>query len=216
LFSGREFLAALATSAILAALASAVAILIALPATFAIVRNKFLGATAVEAALLSPLAVPHLVLGISILQLYSYFGIRSNLVSLLLGHLILIVPFALRLIISSLAGLDRRIEQAAASLGASPWAVVRLVVFPQIRIGLIGAFLAGFILSFDEVSLTIFLVQPGYTTVPVLLFAQAENDPRPTIHAASVVLLITSWVVIFIIDRVVGLESVILPGHRAR
>lgn len=216
LFAGPEFLRALATSAILATLTSAIAILIALPAAFAISRQKFNGATIIEGALLSPLAVPHLVLGISILQLYSYFGIRSNLVSLLLGHLILIVPFALRLIISSLAGLDRRIERAAASLGANKWTIVRTVVFPQIRVGLLGAFAAGFILSFDEVSLTIFLVQPGYTTVPVLLFAQAENDPRPTIHAASVILLLTSWFVIFVIDRVVGLESVILPGRRAR
>jgi putative spermidine/putrescine transport system permease protein len=215
LFQGHEYLAALWTSATLALFATTLAILLAVPAAFAIVRNRFPGAALVEAALLSPLAVPHLILGISILQLYSFFGIRSNMVSLLLGHLVLIVPFSLRMIVGALSGLDRRIEQAAASLGAGPFTVLASVVFPQIRVALIGAFAAGFILSFDEVSLTIFLVQPGYITVPAMLFAAVENDPRPTIHAASVVLLLASWVAIFVIDKIVGLEKFMLPGRRA-
>jgi ABC-type spermidine/putrescine transport system permease subunit II len=64
--------------------------------------------------------------------------------------------------------------------------------------------------------LTIFLVQPGYTTVPILLFSQAENNPGPAIHAASVVLLLASWIGIFLIDRIMGFERLVFAGRRAR
>jgi putative spermidine/putrescine transport system permease protein len=215
LFSATDFGDSLVVSAILALLASVLAIMVAAPAAFAIVRYRFRGATAIEALLLSPLAVPHLVLGISMLQIYSYLGLRSNLVTLLLGHLLITVPFVLRLLIASLSGLDRRIEQAAASLGASPRSILLGVIFPQMRLSIVGAFLTAYILSFDEVSMTIFLVQPGYTTMPVLLFAFAESDPRPIIHAASVLLLVATWATVFVIDRFVGVERIILPGRQS-
>jgi putative spermidine/putrescine transport system permease protein len=215
LFSTTDFGDSLIVSAILALLASVLAIIVAAPAAFAIVRYRFRGATAIEAILLSPLAVPHLVLGISILQIYSYLGYRSNLFTLLLGHMLITVPFVLRLLVASLSGLDRRIEQAAASLGANPRSVLFSVIFPQMRLSIVGAFLTAYILSFDELSMTVFLVQPGYTTMPVLLFGFAEADPRPIIHAASVFLLIATWAAVFLIDRFVGVEKIILPGRQS-
>jgi putative spermidine/putrescine transport system permease protein len=213
-FARPDFVPAIVNSLILAALASVVAVLIALPAAFAVHRYRFAGARVIESILLSPLSVPHLVLGLSLLQLYSHLGFHANIATLLSGHLLIVVPFALRLLVASLAGLDRDIERAAASLGADRRVVLFTVILPQIRLGLLGALVAGFILSFDEVSMTTFLVRPGFTTMPVLLLSMAENNPSPLMHVASVFLLLASWIAIFAIDRAVGIENAIMPGRR--
>jgi putative spermidine/putrescine transport system permease protein len=216
LFSNSDFLDALWISLIVALATSITAIALALPAAFALVRHRFFGSAVVEAVLLSPLAVPHVVIGIGILQLYSHLAVRADIVSLTVGHLVITIPFATRMLIASLSGLDRRLEHAAASLGAPPFAVFRTVVLPQLKMATFGALVAAFIISFDDLALTIFLVQPGYATVPVLLFGQAENNPSPAIHAASVLLLVASWIGLLLLDRLVGLERLLLHGQKAR
>jgi len=215
LLASPDFLEALTISAEVALATSLLAVLLSLPAAFAIVRFRLPGASFVEAALLSPLAVPHVVIGIGILQIYSQIGIRTDLATLTLGHLIITVPFALRMLIASLSGLDLRTEQAAASLGAPPRQVLLTIVLPQLKVGLLGALVAAFIISFDDLALTVFLAQPGFATVPILLFSEAENNPGPMIHAASVILLLASWAALFTIDRLVGLERLML-GKGAR
>jgi len=216
LFSNADFLDALWVSLVVAFATSLVAVALAIPAAFALVRHRFRGATVVEAILLSPLAVPHAVVGIGILQLYSHLAVRADFVSLTIGHLIITIPFATRMLIASLSGLDQRIEQAAASLGAPPVQVFRTIVLPQLKMATFGALVAAFIISFDDLALTVFLVQPGYATVPVLLFGQAENNPSPAIHAASVLLLVASWVGLLLLDRLVGLERLLLHAPKAR
>ncbi len=214
IFSDPDFRSALLTSATLAAVTSIGAVAIAALAALAIVRYRNPVTTAIEALLLSPMVVPHVVIGIGALQIYIIYGLRADLTTLTAGHLIVTVPFALRLLLASLAGLDRRVEMAAASLGASPFTIFHSIVLPQMKMGLIGALIAAFILSFDDVSLTIFLVQPGYTTIPILLFNQAENNPSPAIHAASVILLLASWAAIFLIDRLMGFERLAFTGRK--
>ena len=179
ILSDPEFSAALLTSVMLAGVTSVVAIAIALLAALAIAATAPRLTVLIEAFLLSPMVVPHVVIGIGVLQIYIIYGLRADLMTLTTGHLIVTVPFALRLLLASIAGLDRRVEMAAASLGAPPFAVFHSVVLPQMKMGIAGALVAAFILSFDDVSLTIFLVQPGYTTIPILLFNQAENNPGP-------------------------------------
>jgi len=212
LLGSGEFLDALATSVILACVSSVLAVALALPAAFALIRYRPTGGTTFEAVLLSPLAVPHVVIGIGILQVYSLLGLRTDLVTLTLGHLVITVPFALRMLMASLSGLDPRTEQVAASLGAPPHRVLTTIILPQLKLGMIAALVATFIISFDDLALTVFLVQPGYATVPILLFSQAENNPGPIIHAASVVLLVASWIGLFLMDRLVGLERMMLSG----
>jgi putative spermidine/putrescine transport system permease protein len=215
IFADADFRDALVTSLTLAAVTSVLAVGMAALAALAIVRYRSRATALIEAMLLSPLAVPHIVIGIGILQLYGTFGLRADLMTLTIGHLIITIPFALRMLITSLAGMDREIEHAAASLGATPRAVLFQVILPQMKVGLIGAAICVFILSFDDVALTVFLVQPGYTTVPIMLFSMAENQVLPSIHAASVILLLASWIGVFLIDRLIGFERFLFPGRTA-
>jgi putative spermidine/putrescine transport system permease protein len=215
LFSNPDFLDALWISLVVALATSLLAVALALPAAFALVRHRFPGSAMIEAVLLSPLAVPHAVIGIGILQIYSHLAVRADFASLTVGHLIITIPFAMRMLMASLAGLDRRLERAAASLGAPPRAVFRTIVLPQLKMATFGALVAAFIISFDDLALTVFLVQPGYATVPVLLFGQAENNPSPAIHAASVLLLVASWGGLLMLDRLIGLDRLLLHTRGA-
>lgn len=216
LFSSPDVLDALWVSLVVAFATSIVAVALAIPAAFALVRHRFRGSAVVEAILLSPLAVPHVVVGIGILQVYSQLAVRADFLSLTIGHLIITIPFATRMLIASLSGLDRRTEHAAASLGAPPARVFRTIVLPQLKVATFGALVAAFIISFDDLALTVFLVQPGYATVPVLLFGQAENNPSPAIHAASVLLLVASWLALLALDRLIGLERLLLYTQSTR
>ncbi len=206
IFADPDFRDALLTSLTLATITSLLAVSLSALAAISIVRYRSRATALIEAMLLSPLAVPHIVIGIGILQLYGYFGLRADLLTLTLGHLIITIPFALRMLITSLAGMDRQIEHAAASLGATPRAILFQVILPQMKMGLLGAAISVFILSFDDVALTVFLVQPGYTTVPIMLFGMAENQVLPSIHAASVILLLASWLGVILIDRLIGFD----------
>lgn len=213
LLASPDFLDAMVISASVAGATSVLALAISIPAAYGLVRYPVRGAAAIEGFLLSPLAVPHLIIGLGILQVYSYTALRADLVTLTIGHLILTVPFVLRILMAAFQGLDPQLEHAALSLGATRPVVLRRVVLPQIKAPVFGAMIAAFVLSFDDVGLTIFLVQPGYTTVPILLFNQAENNPSPAIHAASVILLLLSWVGVFLVEKVVGVEKMILAGR---
>jgi putative spermidine/putrescine transport system permease protein len=211
LFSSPDFLSAIATSVTLAALSALLATALSIPASFALVRYRMHRADLLQGFLLSPMAVPHLVIGIGILQLYSVLGLRGDLMRLIFGHLLISIPFVLRILITSISNLDSDAEKAAASLGATRSTTILTVVLPQIRTAIVGALVAAFVISFDDVAVTVFLAQPGYMTLPVVLFGQAENAPVPTIHAASVILLIGSWLGVILIDRILGLERFLLP-----
>ncbi len=106
-------------SLVVALAAATVAVALAVPAGLAIARHEFPGRQALNALLMSPLIVPHLVLGVAMLRLFSLMGARGSSTWLTIAHVVVVTPYALRLIVAALAGLDRSIEQAALSLGAS-------------------------------------------------------------------------------------------------
>ena len=211
LFSDGDFIDAMATSFSLAAITSVVAAIVALLGAFGVVRYRVRGSSLIEGFVLSPLAIPHVIIGIGVLQLYNQLRLQTDLITLSLGHLVITIPFALRMLIASLRGLDRRIEYAAQSLGARPTAIVLGVVLPQMKFGILGALVSVFILSFDDLALTIFLVQPGYSTIPILLFNRAENGANPSILAASAFLLVLTWLAVFLLDRIMSFEKLVLP-----
>ena len=127
-----EFISAFVTSLWLGALSALLALLFAVPAALAIARHRFRGRDALSALFLSPLMIPHVVLGIAFLRFFTQVGLGGAFAALVVAHLVLVFPFALRLTLSSAAGADRSIEMAAVSLGAGGWTLFRRVVLPLI------------------------------------------------------------------------------------
>lgn len=199
---------------VLLALATALcAILLAVPAALALVRGRFPGREAVALLLRAPLQIPFVVVGIAFLQLYYALGNtiginpRGGFVGLLLGHVFLTTPYALGTVTAVLQRFNPRLEEAARTLGATPWRTFRGVTLPLIMPGVYAGALYAFIVSFGEVPVALFLAGPGATTFPVELFSSLQFDFNPSLLAVSTLILVVSLAVIVLFQRIIGIDA---------
>ena len=197
-----ELLSAAGRSAVLGVLVSLCALLVGVPAAFAVARGLVPGAVA---GLLSlPLLLPTLVIGLALLLVLQPAGLLATWPGLLLGHLSVVLPFVVRLMVTSFSALPADLEDAAATLGARPLAAFLHVTLPLAAPGALAAGALAFLLSFDETVISLFLVGPRLTTLPVVLFHYAENRADPLLAAWSVVLIALALSVVVVVDRLAG------------
>ncbi|MGV0817894.1 ABC transporter permease subunit [Martelella sp. AMO21009] len=186
--------------------ALAVSLIIAVPAAFALARFPFRGRSALLAFWLLPLTLPHVALGVGMLKLLQIYVAVPPFIGLVAIHVVVILPFAITLLTASVIGLDEAQEEAAASLGANAWKRFLLVIVPGLAPGLFATSIVGFLLSFDEVTVTSFLTTARLTTLPVRLYAEASFELRPTAHALSSVLILLTVALLAIVGRFVRLD----------
>jgi putative spermidine/putrescine transport system permease protein len=146
--------------------------------------------TVAAALILSPLIVPVIVVAIGIYYAYSRYGLVGTPIGLVLAHTCLAVPFVVISVGASLAGFDRRLEQAALSLGATPWGTFRQVTLPLIRPGVLTGALFAFITSFDELVVALFLSGSGAVTLPRRMWDDLRFAIDPTIAAVSTLTIV--------------------------
>lgn len=175
-------------------------------------RFRFPGRDALETLFLSPKFVPTVVVGFSILALTATLGVRDGWWRLLFGHIIITLPFTLRATLAALVGIRRSLVEAAMILGASEWRAYLDVVVPLARTGILSGALFAFVLSFDEVAVSLFLSDPFTTTLPVALVAEMRANLNLTIAAVSALFVGLTAVAILVLDRLVGLDRVIGYG----
>jgi putative spermidine/putrescine transport system permease protein len=209
-----EFVTAFWSSIALAALSSTVAIALSVPAALAVARHRFPGRDAVTALFLSPLMIPPVVLGIAFLRFFTEIGLGGTFLGLVLSHVIIIMPFALRLVVAASSGMDPAIEHAAISLGASWWQSLRRITVPLVLPGIASGWVLAFITSFDEVTMTVFIASPRTTTLPVRLFLYVQDNIDPLVAAVSAALIGLTFVAMLLLDRLYGLERLLVgPGR---
>jgi putative spermidine/putrescine transport system permease protein len=187
-----------------------VSVLVSLCAAVAITRYSFPGRDLVLTLLLSPLIVPQVVVGMAFLMAFSAARIHSSFVALFVLHVILALPFAIRVVVASLTRFKISLEEAARSLGAPPWKAFFLVTFPVIRTGIVSAGIFAFVASFENFTATQFLVWDR-TTLPVEIFSyvQTENDPTGAAMSALVVLVVAALVLL--LHRYISVDAL---NHR--
>jgi putative spermidine/putrescine transport system permease protein len=205
-----EFVSAFWRSLWLGALSSTVAVAFAVPAALAIARYRFRGREAMLALFMSPLMIPHLVLGIAFLRFFTEIGLGGTFMGLVLAHIIIVLPFALRLTLASAVGLDRSIEHAAISLGASDATVLRRVTLPLVLPGLISGWALAFINSFDEVTTTVFIAAPATVTLPVRMFLYIQDNIDPLVTSVSAAVIAITVAALIVLDRAYGLERLLI------
>ncbi|MFS8146181.1 ABC transporter permease [Rhizobium sp. R635] len=210
IFDAPELVSAFWLSIWLALGSATLATAVAIPAAIAIARYRFIGRDALTALLLSPLMIPHVVLGVAFLRFFSVMAWTGSFAALLLVHALIVVPFSLRLTLSAVIGLDRDAELAARSLGATRWISFRRILFPLILPGVVGGWVLAFIQSFDEVTMTIFVATPGTTTLPVALYHRVSMLTDPVTTSVSTVMIVGTMLLMFVLDRVVGLDKVLI------
>lgn len=203
-----DFINAFWMSVWLAFISASIAVIIAVPAALAIARRKFAGRDVIAAFLLSPLMIPHLVLGVAFLQFYSSIGLGGSFYGLAAAHVILITPYALRLALASATGLSTDAEHAALTLGASKFVTFRKITLPLILPGVAGGWLLSFITSFDELTMSVFVASPTTQTLPVRMYHHITQTIDPLIASISTVLIVLTFVLMMILDRFYGLDKV--------
>jgi putative spermidine/putrescine transport system permease protein len=210
-----EFVNAFWISLWLGAVSSLIALVFAVPAALAIARHQFPGREALSALFMSPLMIPHVVLGIAFLRFFTQTGLSGTFTALLVSHIVVVFPFALRLTLAAATGMDRSVEMAAVSLGADDWTLFRRVTLPLILPGVVSGWALAFIQSFDEVTMTVFLAAPGIETLPVRMFLYIQDNIDPLVTSVSASVIAVTVVALVLLDRFYGLERV-LAGHSDR
>jgi putative spermidine/putrescine transport system permease protein len=204
-FAVESFRGPFAVSLLLAFGATAAAMLLGVPVAYALSRYALPGGEALRTLLFSPAIVPAIVVGLALLRhLVVPLGLPV-LHALFLAHTALLVPYAVRVVGASLANLRADIEEAAVLLGASRARAFFAIVLPNIRSGILAAFILGFISSFNQVPASLFLTGPGISTLPIQMLAYMEYTYDPSVAALSALIALGSIVVVFAAERALGI-----------
>jgi len=161
-------------------------------AALAFSRYKFRGQTILQLLLFPPVAVPWLVIGTAMLVFFYWIDIKRGLFAILLGHVALSLPYVIVVVGARLATFPRAVEEAAATLGATPWQTFRRVTAPLLAPGVMGGGLFAFAVSFDQFVISYFLAPPGVTTLPVEIYSAIRKGFTPEINAISTIIIVVS------------------------
>jgi putative spermidine/putrescine transport system permease protein len=190
-----EFRSGMRLSFVLALASTAVAVALGTLTALALARYRVRALAALSAFVLSPILFPGIVLGLALLIYFHQTGLAGSFWSLAAAHAVLTTPFVIRMVMASLGELDPSLEEAARNLGAGWWGTFFLVTLPLIRPGVLAGAIFAFIISFDELVITLFIAGPKLTTLPIRIFTYVEYASDPTISAISTT-LIAVWIAV--------------------
>jgi len=201
MFGNRLLINSIKNSLVVAIIVSTISGILGTVSAFALNKYKFRGSNALSMFYMIPIALPGLILGISILTLFNFIEITLSLITVIVSHIVFCIPFVLLIMNSRLENLDFTIEEAALDLGANPFQAFIKVTFPLIRSSLFGATLIAFALSFDEFVVTFFTIG-AKSTIPIVIWGMMRLGVNPIINTVSSIVTVMSIVLIFISLRV--------------
>jgi putative spermidine/putrescine transport system permease protein len=156
-------------------------------AAYALVRGRIPGAPVIMACLMLPLIVPGMITAVALFGMYRGLGLNGTLTGLIIGHTVLGIPYVVATVSSSMRVQDDRLEQAASTLGAAPWAAFRRITLPLILPAVLSSLLVTMILSFDELIVSLFVSSARVRPVAVQMWSNLLGDFDPTISAIATV-----------------------------
>jgi putative spermidine/putrescine transport system permease protein len=211
-FVNPNYLDGLLVSLKLALLSAAISTAVGAGTAFALAQARWRGRDLIEMLFLSPKFIPTVVIGFSMLGFASAIHIFDAFTRLVMGHIVITIPFTVRATLAGLVGIRRNLTEAAISLGASPWRAFLDVTLPLARTGIIAGGLMAFVLSFDEVAVSIFLTDAFTQTLPIALVAEMRANLNLTVAAVATIFATIAVLIVLFLDRAVGLDSIIGKG----
>ena len=196
LASNDRLIEASVNSVLLALANTAVATALGTMAALAFARYRFRGRTLLQLLLFPPITIPWLIIGTSMLVLFFWTGIGRGLHAMLLGHVALSLPYVVIVVGARLASFGPELEEAAASLGASPVQSFLRVSLPVMAPGMVAAALFAFAISFDQFVISYFLAPPGVSVLPVEIFSAIRKGFTPEVNAISTIVIVISMTVL--------------------
>ncbi|WCM49476.1 ABC transporter permease [Pseudomonas sp. WJP1] len=200
-FSNAQWMDAAWSSLKVAMLTTLFAVALGLPTAFALVRGRFPGRELLYGLFTLPMIVPLVIIAVAVYALFLKLGLTGTLFSFVVSHVIVALPFTMISIINSLKLFDRSIEDAAVICGASRWQAIYKVTFPAIRPGLVAGALFAFLVSWDEVVMSVMMASPTLQTLPVKMWTTLRQDLTPVIAVASSLLIGLSLLIMLIASR---------------
>lgn len=188
-FGSAEWITALLNSLQVGLLVAVLATVLGTAAALGLSKATFRGVSVVYGSLLAPMIVPTVILAIGLYAVFLRFKLLGTMAGFVGAHTVLALPFVIIPVLASLRGFDRRLEMAAASLGATSWSTFRTVTLPLIAPGVASGALFAFVTSFDEVVVSLFIQSPYLRTLPVQMYASVTRDTDPTIAAAATMII---------------------------
>lgn len=170
-------------------------------AALAFARYEFRGKTLLQLLLFPPITIPWLIIGTSMLVLFFWIGVGRGLHAMLLGHVALSLPYVIVVVGARLRGTNAAMEEAAATLGATPWQTFWRVSAPILAPGVVAAALFAFAVSFDQFVISYFLAPPGVSTLPVEIYSAIRKGFTPEINAVSSIIILVSMGIMLVIAR---------------
>ncbi len=200
-----EFVASFWVSIKVAAIVTPLSLAIGTLGAFALHRYRIRGGEALQAVFYSPIMIPQVVTGIALLIFLNKVAFYSSFWGIVLGHVIITFPYVVRTVLVALSRYDMALDEASASLGARPTQTFWLITLPMTRPGLFAGGLFAFVMSFDDFTVTIFLIGPDTMTLPVAIYQYMEWNLDATVSAVSALLVLMAAISMLAVERSIGL-----------
>jgi putative spermidine/putrescine transport system permease protein len=197
--SSREYQAALRVSTVLALTAVSIALAVGIPAAFAIDRYSFRGKRALQGIILSPLMLPAIIWALALIQYYALLRVLGSFWGLALAHSVIVTPYIVQVVLSSLTYVEQDLELAAKSLGASPIRTFFEITLPLVLPGVIVGAAFGFMISFTDVVVAAFIAGTRNITFPVRIYVELRSEGLDPLAVATSALVIAIIVVLALV-----------------
>ncbi len=208
-FQYRDFGAGLVNSLKVAAIGATIAMVAGAGFAYVLDRYEFRGRSILNAILMSPLIIPNFTIGLGLLILSAAASLPRSIWLVVAVHVIIVFPFVVRSVYVSLRNFERRYEQAAESLGGGPLHVLLTITLPLLVPGLVSGGLFAAILSFNEFTASLFVVNQSTQTLPVAMYNYVREYADPTLAALSVVYVVVVAAILLIVHKIFRLEKVL-------
>lgn len=206
--SYRDFGEGLVNSLRIAAVGATIALIAGAGFAYVIDRYEFRGKALLNGVLMSPLIIPNFTIGLGLLILSAAAALPRSMWLVAAVHVIIVMPFVVRSVYVSLRNFDRGLERAAESLGGAPWEVLRTVTLPLLVPGLASGGLFAAILSFNEFTASLFVVNQSTQTLPVAMYNYVREYADPTLAAVSVIYVVAVALALLAVHKLFRLEKV--------
>lgn len=207
-FAQPDFVSGFQMSLLVALIASILALLIGIPAVYALIRLGVPHQKWFQTLFLSPTFIPEIVIGFALYQGLMITVRLPLLLTLIIGHILLCLPYVIRLITASMVLLDKHIEEAAWIYGSSKLETFFKIMIPNIYPSIVAAFMLSFINSFNNIPITLFLNGPDLSMLPTAILNYLQNNYDPTVSAISVLLMLFTAVMMLVAEKFLGLKSI--------
>jgi putative spermidine/putrescine transport system permease protein len=213
MFERQDFINSIRKSFSLAFLVALVSTIIAIPTSLALTRYHFWGRKLLNSIINAPIFVPTVLIGLALFHFFVSIGIFGTFLSLIIGHIVITLPFPVRLICANLQVFDPFWEEAARCVGATKFQTFIKITLPLIRQGVFGGVLFAFIISWNNFPVSLFLASAETVTFPIQLYSYLRYEYKPVITAIATTIVFFSGLFIIATDRFLGIENLFIKAE---